>query len=82
MEHWRQGGRPTSAEGVFATLTQVASSFSDAPPVNDRQQIGGPLYGQMLLSQMGVVAEGGRGRCVYSGIGRVDFLPAVSRFEL
>lgn len=63
----------------------MASSFSDAPPVNDTQQIGGPLYAhgwQMLLSQMGVVAEGGRGLCVYSGIGRVDFLPAVSWFEL
>ena len=63
----------------------MASSFSDAPPVNDTQQIGGPLYAhgwQMLLSQMGVVAEGGRGLCVYSGIGRVDFLPAVSCFEL
>lgn len=73
MEHWRQGCKPTTAEGLFATLTLVASEFSDNPPVNDTQQIGGPLYAhgwQMLLSQMGVVADGGRGRYVRLGIGR------------
>ena len=73
MEHWRKGNRPTSAEGVFDTLTRVAIAFSDDPPVTDTQQIGGPLYAhgwQMLLSQMCVVADAGRGRCVYLGIGR------------
>ena len=66
-------GQVDVAEGVFDTLSHVASEFSNNPPVNDTQTIGGPLYAhgwQMLLSQMGVVGNGGHGRCLYLGIGR------------
>ena len=73
MDHWHEAGKPKCAQGVFSILRQVALSFSNKPPVSDIQQIGGPSYAhgwQILLSQMCVVGEGGRGPDVYLGIGR------------